>query len=55
MQRAWAGDMQRLLLDIKRAVDTAKAQTQTRLEDDAIKGYEQRYAAVLQAGGEEEK
>jgi transposase len=54
MQRAWAGEMKQLLLDIKRAVDTAKAQNQTKLEDDAIKGYEQRYAAVLQAGGEEE-
>jgi hypothetical protein len=38
----------------KRAVDAAKAQNQTRLEDDAIKGYEQRYAAVLKAGAEEE-
>jgi transposase len=54
MQRAWAGEMKQLLLDIKRAVDTAKAQNQTKLEDDAIKGYEQRYAAVLQAGAEEE-
>ena len=54
MQRAWAGEMKQLLVDIKRAVDTAKAQNQTRLEDDAIKGYEQRYAALLQAGAEEE-
>ncbi len=54
MQRAWAGEMKQGLLDIKRAVDTAKAQHQTRLENDAIKAYEQRYAAVLQAGAEEE-
>jgi transposase len=54
MQRAWAGEMKQVLLDIKRAVDTAKAQNQPKLEDDAIKGYEQRYAAVLQAGAEEE-
>src|SRR5919109_2266855 len=54
MQRAWAGEMKQVLLDIKRAVDTAKAQNQTRLENDAIKGYEQRYAALLQAGAEEE-
>jgi transposase len=54
MQRAWAGEMQRLLLGIKHAADTAKAQAQTRLENDAIKEYEQRYAAVLKAGVEEE-
>ena len=54
MQRAWAGEMKQLLVDIKRAVDTAKAQTQTRLENDAIEAYEQRYAAVLKAGAEEE-
>ncbi len=54
MRRAWAGEMKQVLLDIKRAVDTAKAQTQTRLENDAIKAYAQRYAAVLQAGAEEE-
>jgi transposase len=54
MQRAWAGEMKQLLVDIKRAVDTAKAQTQTRLENDVIEAYEQRYAAVLKAGAEEE-
>lgn len=54
MGRAWAGDMKQLLLDIKGAVDTAKAQDQTRLEGDAIEGYEQRYAGVLRAGAEEE-
>jgi transposase len=54
MPRAWAGEMKQVLLDIKPAVDTAKAQTQTRLENDAIKEYEQRYAGVLQAGTEEE-
>jgi transposase len=54
MQRAWAGEMKQLLLAIKHAVDTAKAQNQTRLENDAIKEYEQRYAAVLQVGAEEE-
>jgi transposase len=54
MRRAWAGEMKQLLLDIKRAVDIAKAQNQTRLENKAIKEYEQRYAAVLQAGAQEE-
>lgn len=54
MQRAWAFDMKQLLLDIKGAVDTAKAQDQTRLEGDAMEGYEHRYAEVLQAGVEEE-
>ncbi len=54
MRGAWAGEMKQVLVDIKRAVDTAKAQNQTRLENEAIKEYEQRYAAVLQGGAEEE-
>jgi hypothetical protein len=39
MRRAWAGEMKQLLVDIKRAVDTAKAQNQPRLENRAIKGF----------------
>jgi transposase len=54
MHRTWAGQMKALLVDIKQAVDTAKAQQQTALAPPQIADYEQRYAALLQAGLEEE-
>jgi transposase len=53
-QRTWAGQMQALLVEIKRAVDIAKAQAQTALAPTQLADYEQRYGALLQAGWEEE-
>ncbi len=53
-QRTWAGQMQALLGEIKRAVDIAKAQAQTALAPTQIADYAQRYVAILQAGLEEE-
>lgn len=53
-QRTWAGQMKALLLEIKGAVDSAKAHTQTALAPTQIADYEQRYEAILQAGLEEE-
>jgi transposase len=53
-QRTWAGQMQALLVEIKRAVDSAKAQAQTALAPTQLADYEQRYGALLQAGLEEE-
>ncbi len=55
MRRAWAGEMKQVLLEIKQAVDTAKAQQQTALASEQITHYAQRYAAIRQAGVEEEK
>jgi transposase len=46
--------MQALLGEIKRAVDSAKAQAQTALAPPQIADYAQRYGAILQAGLEEE-
>src|SRR5207244_12398994 len=53
-QRAWAGQMQALLVEIKRAVDIATAHAQTALAPTQIADYEQRYVAIVQAGLEEE-
>jgi transposase len=53
-QRMWARQMQALLVEIKRAVDIAKAQAQTALARTQLADYEQRYVAILQAGLEEE-
>lgn len=53
-QRTWAGQMKALLVEIKRAVDIAKAQAQTALAPTQLADYEQRYGALLQAGLEEE-
>ena len=53
-QRTWAGQMQALLVEIKRAVDSATAHAQTALAPTQIADYEQRYGAILQAGLEEE-
>jgi transposase len=53
-QRTWAGQMQALLVAIKRAVDSAKAQAQTALAPPQMAAYEQRYVAIVQAGLEEE-
>lgn len=54
LQRAWAGEMKQVLVDIKRTVETAKEQNKTTLESDQINEYEQRYGAILKAGAEEE-
>jgi transposase len=54
MQRAWAGEMKQLVVEIKRAVDTATAQHQTALEPAQLTAYAQRYTAILQAGMAEE-
>ena len=53
-QRTWAGQMKALLVEIKRAVDIAKAQAQTALAPTQLADYEQRNGALLQAGLEEE-
>jgi len=53
-QRTWAGQMKALLLDIKGAVEIAKAHAQTALAPMQIADYEQRYVAIVQAGLEEE-
>jgi len=53
-QRTWAGQMKALLVEIKRAVDSATAQAQMALAPTQITDYEQRYVAILQAGLEEE-
>jgi transposase len=53
-QRTWAGQMKALLVEIKRAVDSAQAQAQTALPPTQLADYEQRYVAILQAGLEEE-
>jgi transposase len=54
MNKTWAEQMKALLVDIKQAVDTAKAQQQTALAPTQLADYEQRYSALLQAGLEEE-
>jgi len=55
-QRTWAGQMQALLVEIKRAVDSAKAHPQTAaLPATQVAAYEQRYVAIVQAGLEEER
>lgn len=53
-QRTWAGQMQALLVEIKRAVDSATAQAQKALAPTQVADYERRYVALLQAGLEEE-
>jgi transposase len=53
LQRVWAGEMEQLVVDLKRAVETAKEQ-KTTLESDQINEYEPRYGAILKAGAEEE-
>jgi transposase len=55
MGRAWAGQMKQVLLDSKRAVDTARAHHQTTLALEQIQDYEERYATILRAGAEEEQ
>jgi Transposase IS66 family len=47
--------MKHLLVEIKGAVDTAKAQNQRTLESAQISDYEQRYTAILQASVEAEE
>jgi transposase len=54
MNKTWAEQMKALLVEIKQAVDTAKAQQQTALAPTQLADYEQRYGALLQAGLEEE-
>jgi transposase/uncharacterized coiled-coil protein SlyX len=54
-QRTWAGQMKQLLVELKRAVDTAQAQQQPALDPTQIADYEQRYEAILQAGLAEEQ
>jgi transposase len=49
-QRTWAGQMQVVLVEIKRAVDSAKAQAQTVLVPAQVADYEQRYVDLVQAG-----
>jgi len=53
-QRTWAGQMQALLVEIKRAGDIAKAQAQTALAPTQRADDEPRDRALLQAGVEEE-
>lgn len=55
MGRAWAGQMKQMLLESKRAVDTARAHHQTGLSSAQLQDYEARYAVILQAGAEEEQ
>jgi transposase len=55
LQKQWAGQMKELLVEIKHTVDTAKEQQKTVLEPEQLTDYEQRYAALLQAGTEEEQ
>jgi transposase len=55
MNRAWAGEMKQLLVELKQAVDTAKEQDQAALAAAQLQEYEQRYAALLQVGAEEEQ
>ncbi len=54
LKREWAGQMQQLLREIKRAVDLAKAQAQTQLAPTQIADYEQRDLQILRAGLAEE-
>jgi transposase len=53
--RAWAGQMQQVLLESQRAGDTARAHNQPALSSEQIQDDEERYAAILQAGAEEEQ
>jgi transposase len=53
-QRTWAGQMQTLRVEIKRAVESAKAQAQTALAPTQSAAYEQRSVAIFRAGLEEE-
>ncbi len=55
MGRTWAGQIKQLLLESKRAVDTARAHNQTALASEQLQDYEERYVAILQAGAEEEQ
>jgi transposase len=55
MGRAWAGELKQVLLESKRAVDTARAHHQPALSSEQIQDYEERYAALLRAGAEEEQ
>jgi transposase len=54
LHRDWAGTMKQLLLDIKRAVETAQVSQQTALESAQVTQYEQYYRAILEAGSDEE-
>jgi transposase len=54
LHREWAGAMKQLLGEIKRAVDTAKAQNQTALASAQVTQYEQRYGTILEAAIAEE-
>ena len=54
LQRAWAGEMKQVLVNIKRTVETAKEQNKTTLGSDQINEHEQCYGAILKAGAEEE-
>lgn len=54
LHREWAGARKQWLVEIKRAVDTAKAQNQTALESAQVTQYEQRYGTILEAGIAEE-
>jgi transposase len=50
--QAWAETLSTLLVEIKTAVDTARADGQTALPADTVVAFEQRYAAALKAGYE---
>ncbi len=49
-QQAWAGDMKELLLDIKAAVEQARAAGQSSLDPLEVADWKAQYGAVLQAG-----
>jgi len=48
--QAWAQDMIELLLDIKKAVDKAKAVGQSSLSSQAVKAFISRYRRIVQQG-----
>jgi transposase len=49
-QQSWAGEMKRLLLDIKAAVEQARAAGRTSLHPLEVQDWKAQYGAVLQAG-----
>ena len=49
-QQTWAGEMKRLLLDIKAAVEQARTEGRTRLHPLEVADWKAQYGAVLQAG-----
>jgi transposase len=52
-EQSWAGNMIKLLLEIKDTVDTAKLQVNCNsLEDSVLEGFEKRYKQILQEGYE---